>query len=172
MTAKLAAEIEAILSEGRDMTVATIGAADGSPHATMVSYASAGQRIYFGCSPASQKARNLELDPRIAITITLPYRDWAEIRGLSAQGQARRVPLGSEADEVALLFARKFSEIAQYVGGVVGDIALFEVTLSTVAVLDYRQGFGHVTHVGPGMAVTGFAAPGSIAGPPREARDV
>ena len=172
MSSKLAAEIEAILDAGRDMTVATIHGLDGSPHATVVSFVSEGRRLYFGCSPTSQKARNLEQDPRIALTVTLPYRDWAQIRGLSAQGRAQRVPLGSEADAVALLFARKFSEIPQFVGGVAGDIALFEVTLSTVAVLDYRQGFGHVTHVGPAMAATGFAAPGSVAGPPAETHNV
>lgn len=169
MTPSLAAEIEAILAEGRDMTVATI-LADGSPHATTVSYASAGQTIYFGCSPASQKAQNLARDPRVALTITLPYRDWAEIRGVSAQGRARRVPAGSATDAAGLLFAQKFSEIAQYVSGASEDIALFEVTPAAVALLDYRRGFGHVTY-NRNDAAPGLAPWGLVAGPPVEAGD-
>jgi len=145
MHAKLAAEIEAILAEGQDMTVATL-LADGAPHATTVSYASDGRTIYFGCSPASQKAENLARDDRVALTITLPYRDWSEIRGLSLLGRARRIAAGPAADAVALLFLGKFPEVAQYVSGPPGDIAFFEVTASAIGVLDYRQGFGHVTH--------------------------
>lgn len=170
MHTKLAAEIEAILTEGQDMTVATI-LSDGAPHATTVSYASDGQAIYFGCSPTSRKAENLARDDRVALTITLPYRDWSEIRGLSVMGRARRVASGPASDAVALLFAQKFSEIAQYVSGTSGDIALFEVTPSAIAVLDYRRGFGHVTHTRPEAAV-GLASAGFVAGPPVEAGDV
>jgi len=170
MHTKLAAEIEAILAEGQDMTVATL-LPDGAPHATTVSYASDGQRIYFGCSPSSRKADNLARDDRVALTITLPYRDWSEIRGLSVMGRARRVESGSAADAVALLFAQKFSEIAQYVSGAGGDIALFEVTPSTIAVLDYRRGFGHVTHTQPD-ASPGLAPAGFVPGPPTEGGDV
>lgn len=145
MTPKLEAEIEAVLDEGRDMTLATVQP-DGAPHATTVSYASTGRSIYFGCSPDSRKAQNLAADPRVALTVTLPYRDWAEIRGVSAQGRVRRLAPGPEADAAALLFAQKFSEIAQYVDGAGPDIALFEVTLGAISLLDYRLGFGHVVH--------------------------
>jgi len=170
MHAKLAAEIEAILAEGQDMTVATL-LADGAPHATTVSYASAGQTIYFGCSPTSRKAENLARDDRVALTITLPYRDWSEIRGLSVLGRARRIATGTAADAVALLFAQKFSEIAQYVSGAGEDIALFDVTPSAIVVLDYRRGFGHTTHTQPDAA-PGFAPAGFVASPPVEAGDV
>lgn len=145
MPAKLQADIAAILAEGQDMTVASLFP-DGAPHASTVSYASDGLKIYFGCSPASQKAQNLTRDGRVAVTVNLPYRDWGEIRGLSLQGRARRLPAGPEADQAGLLFLQKFSEIAQYVSTEGGDLALFEITPQTVSVLDYRQGFGHVAH--------------------------
>lgn len=145
------AEIQDILALGQDMTLASL-LPDGAPHASTVSYASEGVRIYFGCSPTSQKAQNLARDDRVAITITLPYRDWGEIRGLTLQGRARRLPPGAEADRAGLLFLQKFSEIAQYVSTGGGDeLALFEVTPTNVAVLDYRQGFGHVTRTRLGV---------------------
>ncbi|WP_293678664.1 pyridoxamine 5'-phosphate oxidase family protein [uncultured Phenylobacterium sp.] len=147
MSQPLEADILAILAEGRDLTLATVGA-DGAPHAVVVSYASGGPTIYFGCSPDSQKARNLAADDRVALTVSLPYRDWGEIRGLSISGRARQVPAGEAQDEVALLFTRKFSEIAQYVAGAGdADLALFAITPEVIGVLDYRQGFGHVEHV-------------------------
>lgn len=139
------ADVLAVLEAGLDMTLATL-MPDGSPHATTVGYANTGTTIYFGCAPASQKARNLARDDRVAVTITLPYGDWSEIRGLSAQGRARRIPPGVEMIPVAEVFLKKFSQIAKYVGQSPGEIALFEIKLAQVAILDYRRGFGHVDY--------------------------
>jgi len=147
MSQHLVPDILAVLAEGQDMTVATTFA-DGAPHAVTVSYASEGLALYFGCSPRSQKARNLDRDDRVAITVTLPYHDWSQIRGLSLSGRARPVSPERAQTRVAALFAAKFSEIAQFISDV-GDegLALFEVTPEVVGVLDYRKGFGHVEHV-------------------------
>jgi hypothetical protein len=146
MSQHLIPDILAILVEGQDMAVATT-LPDGAPHAVTVSYASDGLAIYFGCSPASQKARNLVRDDRVAVTVTLPYRDWSQIRGLSLTGRARPVALGVAQVRVAGLFAAKFNEIAQYVSDAGDGVALFEVTPEIIGVLDYRKGFGHVEHV-------------------------
>lgn len=139
------AQIGAVLSEGRDATIATV-MADGGPHATTVSYASAGPKLYFGCSSRSLKAANLARDDRVAVTVTLPYRDWAEIRGLSARGRVRRLTSEDDIGRVGLLFMEKFSEVAQYIATGDADLALFEVSFDAVGLLDYRQGFGHVEH--------------------------
>lgn len=144
MPDSLTAEALAILDEGQDMTVASL-LPDGAPHAVVVSYASDQLALFFGCAPDSLKACNLARDPRVAVTITLPYRDWAEIRGLSLRGRARRLA-GDEADRAGLLFLEKFSELAQYVSAGADEIALFEVMPDRVSVLDYRRGFGHVEH--------------------------
>ncbi|SRR6266699_3501706 len=56
---------------------------DGSPHTVPVWVAMDGDRIAFLTGPRSQKARNLERDPRIAISITdrkMPNR-MAQVRG-------------------------------------------------------------------------------------------
>lgn len=45
------------------------------------------------------------------------------------------------------MFLKKFSEIAKYVEQSPAEIALFELELSDIAVLDYRGGFGHVDYV-------------------------
>lgn len=144
-------DILAVLEAAEDLTIATL-MPDGAPHATTVSYASEGTAIYFGCAPTSQKAKNLAHDDRVAATINLPHRDWGQIRGLSLQGRARRVTDSSKLEAVTLLFFNKFSEIAQYAGELGGELAVFELQLTNVAIPDYRRGFGHVDYVSPSAA--------------------
>lgn len=146
MSQHLVSDILAVLSEGRDLAIATTFA-DGAPHVVTVSYASDGLTIYFGCSAGSQKAQNLARDGRVALTLTLPYRDWGEIRGLSLSGRARAVPAGEAQDRAAVLFMQKFSEIAQFVSAPEAELSLFAVTPEVIGLLDYRKGFGHVEHV-------------------------
>lgn len=140
------AEIQAILEEGTDLTIATL-LPDGAPHATTVSYASEGMAIFFGCGEGSQKARNLAGDDRVAATINLPYRDWSEIRGLALRGRAVRLAVGDRAEAVGLLFVRKFPEVAQFVTPETEPLALFEIVPESISVLNYRLGFGHVDYV-------------------------
>ncbi|PZQ54470.1 MAG: pyridoxamine 5'-phosphate oxidase [Phenylobacterium zucineum] len=141
MTHPLLPDILEILRTGQDMTVATVRA-DGAPQATTVSYASDGLSIFLGCGHDSQKARNLAHDPRVSLTINLPYRDWSQIRGLSIFGRARPVTEGAPLARAATAFLAKFPEVAQYVSGE-GEVAMFEITPELISVLDYRQGFGH-----------------------------
>jgi uncharacterized protein YhbP (UPF0306 family) len=131
-----------ILLEGKDMTVATLQP-DGAPQATTVSYATDGEAIFFGCAEGSRKAQNLAHDHRVSITITLPYRDWAQIRGLSLSGRARQLTDGDEIGRAGLLFMAKYPEIAQYVSAPGDELAYFRVEPEIVSILDYRKGFGH-----------------------------
>jgi hypothetical protein len=90
MDSGLREEILSILKGAGDMTTATIRP-DGYPQATTVSYVSEGLVIYFGCAAESQKARNLALNDKVSLTVTLPYFNWDEIRGLSLGGRATPV---------------------------------------------------------------------------------
>lgn len=142
MRESLKTQILSILAEGEDMTVATL-CEDGGPQATAVSYASEGLRIYFGCAPDSCKAQNLGRDPRAAIVVTLPYKDWSQIRGLTVTATARAIEDAAEVARIGELFFRKFPEISQYVSDPTQPLRLFELTPSVISVLDYSQGFGH-----------------------------
>jgi PPOX class probable F420-dependent enzyme len=64
-------------------TVATV-MPDGSPEATVVWIETDGKHIYFNTAMHRLKARNLQRDPRVAITVfdpAHPYRDALAIRG-------------------------------------------------------------------------------------------
>lgn len=134
--------IHAILAEAKDMSLATVGP-KGSPHATVVSFASSGLRLYFGCAPDSRKAQNLGAGGPVAATITLPYRDWSQIRGLSLTGHARRLEDMAEIGAASLLFADKFPEVAQYATISSQPVRLYEIEPERISVLDYTRGFGH-----------------------------
>lgn len=138
---RLRQEVIDILAEGRDMTIATLRP-DGWPQATTVSYASESADIYFGCGQTSQKAHNLSRDGRVSLTVTLPYKDWSQIRGVSLAGHAERVKDETELWRAAELFAKKFPEVGQYALDT-EEVAFFRVRPQVVSLLDYRKGFGH-----------------------------
>lgn len=142
-------QIIQILEAANDLTLATLQG-DGAPHATTVSYVSDGLAIYFGCSAEAQKAINLARDPRVALTVDLPYDDWSGIRGLSISGRADRIVAPEEVLEIGRLFLAKFPQLAGQLNATQGEMVLFCITPRRVSILDYRQGFGHTIHVEAG----------------------
>ena len=142
MDDSLREEILSVLKGASDMTIATIRP-DGYPQATMVSYVSDGLTIYFGCAAESQKAQNIAYSDKVSLTVTLPYFNWEEIRGLSIGGTAMPVTDPNEINRVSELMLRKFPQILRY--ALAGEKGLFlvRVTPEVVSLLDYRKGFGH-----------------------------
>jgi hypothetical protein len=139
-------QILAVLTEGKDLTLATVRP-DGAPQATTVSYASDGLNLYFGCGVHSQKAQNLAHEPRVSATINLPYVDWSQISGLSLGGVAHQITDSAELARVGLLFLAKFPEVAQYVSAPPDEMAMFRIEPTVFSLLDYSQGFGHTDTV-------------------------
>jgi uncharacterized protein YhbP (UPF0306 family) len=139
-------QILAVLTEGKDLTLATVRP-DGAPQATTVSYASDGLNLYFGCGAHSQKAANLAREARVSATINLPYADWAQIRGLSLGGLAHRLTESADLARAGLLFLEKFPEVAQYVSAPQEEMAMFRIEPTVFSLLDYSQGFGHTDAV-------------------------
>ena len=80
--AALTDEVRELFTAANYAHVATL-MPDGSPHSVAVWTGLEGEHVVFFTQPTSQKARNLERDPRVAISITdhdNPYRT-ARIRG-------------------------------------------------------------------------------------------
>lgn len=135
-------QIAAILSAADDLTVATIRP-DGWPQATTVSFVSDGAKIYFGTWTKSQKAENMTRDPRVSITVNVPYKEWNGIRGLSLAGRARRVSETAELTRVFDLMVKKFPQVGQFVKAEDVEMAMFRIDPEVVSILDYEKGFGH-----------------------------
>lgn len=144
MNAEQRAEVEAILAQANDLTIATLRG-DGYPQATTVSYVSDGLTIYFGVGVNSQKARNIARDPRVSLTVNLPYKDWNEIRGVSIGARARRVSDPEEMAKAGALMVKKFPQVVQHIQSSTppDEMAFVRVDPEVVSILDYRKGFGH-----------------------------
>jgi PPOX class probable F420-dependent enzyme len=74
-------------------TVATV-MPDGSPEATVVWIETDGKYIYFNTAFPRLKARNLERDPRVAITVFDPKQPYDEV--LAIRGRAELVLEGAD----------------------------------------------------------------------------
>jgi general stress protein 26 len=135
-------EILSILRSAGEMTIATVRP-DGYPQATTVNYVSDGLAIYFGCAAESQKARNIESNGKVSLTVTLPSFNWEEIRGLSMGGRAAPVTDAKEINRVSELMLRKFPQILRYALTGKKGVFLVRITPEVISVLDYRKGFGH-----------------------------
>jgi len=135
-----------VLKQGRDMALATIRT-DGYPQATTVSYINEGLLLYAGVGLGSQKAANIELNERVSATVTLPYDDWSEIRGISLAGVADFVQGTESLSHIAGIFLRRFPQISRLVpGGSVNplqSILFVRIRPTVISLLDYRLEFGH-----------------------------
>lgn len=135
-------QIVAIMAAADDLTIATVRP-DGWPQATTVSYVSDGEKIYFGTWAKSQKCANMTQDPRVSITVNVPYGDWGGIRGLSLAGRARRVTDTAELTRIFELMVKKFPQVGQFVKAEDVEMAMFRIDPEVVSILDYAKGFGH-----------------------------
>jgi PPOX class probable F420-dependent enzyme len=86
MTAEKAA---AFLMAGRKVQLATNGH-DGFPHLVTMYYVMTGGQITFWTYRRSQKALNLERDPRISCLVE-DGEEYFDLRGVQVQGVARRI---------------------------------------------------------------------------------
>lgn len=90
-----AAEIAAFLAEPHKLQLATINP-DGTPHLVTMYYGLFDGRIAFWTYRKSQKARNLERDPRVACLVEAGTR-YGDLRGVQVTG--RVIPI-DDADRV------------------------------------------------------------------------
>ncbi|GAB6939770.1 TIGR03618 family F420-dependent PPOX class oxidoreductase [Isoptericola variabilis] len=79
---------------------------DGSPHSVPLWVAWEGDRLAFLTGPRSQKARNVDRDPRVAVSVTHTERPW-EMALL--RGRVERVLLGDTGWAVVDRIARAYT---------------------------------------------------------------
>jgi PPOX class probable F420-dependent enzyme len=87
--AMTAQEAAAMLDGARKVQLATIGP-DGTPHLVTMYYVMLAGQITFWTYRASQKARNLDRDPRITCLVE-SGEQYFDLRGVQVQGTAWRI---------------------------------------------------------------------------------
>ena len=82
-------EVWDFIASRKSMQVATLGR-DGAPHLTTLWFAIVDGQLVFETFSKSQKIRNLERDPRIAVLFE-DGLEYGELRGVSINGRAELV---------------------------------------------------------------------------------
>ena len=143
---KLHDQIISIIDDMQDMTIATVRE-DNFPQATTVSYVNDGFTLYFATNQDSQKAKNIEKNNRVSITIDRHYKHWDDIESLSLGAIANLATDKKEIEKISDLMFKKFPEITQYAPSGLDEIAFFRIEPKVISLLDYSQGFGHTESV-------------------------
>jgi nitroimidazol reductase NimA-like FMN-containing flavoprotein (pyridoxamine 5'-phosphate oxidase superfamily) len=143
-----------ILDAGRELVLASIRP-DGAPHASTTNYASDGLRIYCTISLDSQKAHNIRHDSHVAYVVNAPYRSWAEIRGVSIEGEASMLDDPVEQRLASTLLLRKYPEFSAIIANTATlpwpGMLFIALQPARIALLDYTQGFGHTEYFTAGI---------------------
>jgi PPOX class probable F420-dependent enzyme len=112
-------ERRAFLAEGLTLTCATMGPG-GRPHLVPLWYVPSGETLETWTYAASQKARNLERDPRATVMVDAGSQ-YQELRGVSMECD---VELVREPDQVAAI---GLALTARYAGSELGEQAREQV---------------------------------------------
>jgi len=105
---------------------------EGVPHLVPVCAVLADGRIYFGSGDDARKVKNLEANPRIAVTVDLYSDDWAHIKGVMVQGQAKLIARGPRFRKIRTLLYRKYPQYASDAAIEESDSVVIEVTPTAV----------------------------------------
>jgi nitroimidazol reductase NimA-like FMN-containing flavoprotein (pyridoxamine 5'-phosphate oxidase superfamily) len=125
-------EAAAFLAAGRKVQLATNGQ-DGFPHLVTMYYVMTAGQITFWSYRRSQKAVNLERDPRISCLVE-DGEEYFDLRGVLVQGVARRI---EDAEEIA----RIGRQITAVVGGSLAGAAAPALTEYVTRAAAKRWGY-------------------------------
>ena len=144
--ATLETRIREFLASHHVMTLAT--SADGEVHAASLMYATDDFDLYWVSDPKSRHSRELELNPRVAVTIAPDYTDFAHIRGLQIRGQAKRLA-GLEAMQASARMLGRYGFLQALASGPAALKLAFErsgfyrFSPEKITLIDNSLGFGH-----------------------------
>lgn len=140
MTDNLKEGIIEYLDKCRVCTIATVDA-NGQPDASAVFFENSGASIYFNTGADSQKVKNIEVNPKIAVAMQEtgpPPKSDREIKGIQCIGTARifSEPEAGVPDPVVARH-RAFNSATP------GKSVIIEVTPQRMWLIDYSRGLRH-----------------------------
>ena len=124
---RLKKSVAQYLGRERVCRVATVNE-DGMPHLVPVCPVVTDGRIYFGSGRDARKVKNLEKNPRVAVTVDLYSDDWAHINGVMVQGTAKVIGRGPRFRKIRSLLYRKYPQYASDAALSESDSVVVEVT--------------------------------------------
>ncbi|WP_315987180.1 pyridoxamine 5'-phosphate oxidase family protein [Actinomadura sp. HBU206391] len=102
-------EVSSLVAEQRKLQLGTMNP-DGTPHLVTMFYAMVDDKIAFWTYRASQKARNIERDPRVTCLIEAG-EDYFELRGALIYGNAKVLTEQNEVRYVGAEVVRRMMDL-------------------------------------------------------------
>jgi uncharacterized protein YhbP (UPF0306 family) len=130
------------LAERISMSVATVSPS-GSPRVADVYFCSDDDlNLYFYSDPASRHSRNIQREPRVAISIRIESMDWHEIRGFQMDGIAQVINDSDEHNRAWGLMCAKFPFYESFTDAV-ASLKMYRVTPRRLRWIDNGVSFGY-----------------------------
>jgi len=135
-----------------EISLATVRA-DGWPQANVVDIWNIGLMLYFQSYEAASKARNIEQDSRVSLTLTPSFEDFGEMQGLTMAAHAEKVTDKAEIGDLYHLFLQRvphMQQFAEYEGDIAYPglgMAVYRLRPVMGCVLDFTKGYGHWDYV-------------------------
>jgi PPOX class probable F420-dependent enzyme len=120
-----------LIARERVCRVATVNE-HGLPHLVPVCHVLANGRLYFGSGNDARKVKNIERNPRVAVTVDLYSDDWAHIKGVMVQGTAKLFARGPRFRKIRRLLYQKYPQYRTDAALGESDSVVVEVTPTAV----------------------------------------
>ena len=106
--------------------------AEGTPHMVPVCHVLVNGNIYFASGSGSKKVRNLETNPRLALTFDLYSDAWEHLKGVMVQGRARVLEKGPRFRKIRSALYRKYPQYPDEAALEEGESVVVEVAPTRV----------------------------------------
>jgi PPOX class probable F420-dependent enzyme len=121
----------AFVTDARTAALATIYP-DGRPHVVPISPVLDLHRLLFATERDTQKVRNIEANPEVAIAFDEYHEDWSQLRQVIAHGEAYMLDGGFEFERDRALLYEKFPQYEREAPIEQGSSLIVEVRVERV----------------------------------------
>lgn len=147
MTTETAARIIAFLETHHVLSLATCGRE--GPHATSLLYAHDGLALFWVSDPGTRHSREIEAEPRVAVTIASEFADFSNIQGLQLAGTAACIASADRRDWHLLRLAERYPFLSRLASAppalqaAYARSAAYRFEPHSAVMTDNTRGFGH-----------------------------
>jgi PPOX class probable F420-dependent enzyme len=131
MPMRLRKALAELIHAERACRVATVDGA-GQPHVVPVCQAVADGKIYFASGTGARKVKNLQANPRLALTVDLYSEAWTHLKGVMVQGDAALITKGPRFRRARALLYAKYPQYPDEAAIDESDSVIVEVTPTSV----------------------------------------
>ena len=142
LTHEWQAKLADFLARRISMSVATTSPSGSARVADVYFVSDADLNLYFYSDPASRHSRNIQRDPRVAVTARVESMDWREIRGIQIEGIGEVMNDPEQHSRAWNLMCNKFPFYESFTEAV-ANLKMYRITPKHIRWIDNSVSFGH-----------------------------